>query len=151
MLPLINSNGLADGQFENGWEAGFTGVGLNPPDQDHNDGIGQSFHVTSFPEASVSLSFFGERFVVAECKVGTIRIFLLGTRVSLFGQANCSYDVVLDGSIASVNAPPPSGTLYTGSNLDNTVHNITLTPHPVSSDQTLNFTGAQLASLVSSR
>ena len=99
----------------------------------------------------MSLSFFGEQFAVAKCKVDTIRIFLLGTRMSLFGQANCSYDVVLDGSIASVDAPLPSGTLYTRLNLDNTVHNITLTPHPALSDQTLNFTGAQLASLISSR
>ncbi|KAL5495043.1 hypothetical protein ACEPAI_505 [Sanghuangporus weigelae] len=129
--PVFRYQPYADGQFENGWEVGFTGVGLSPPDQDHNDGSGQSFHITSFLEASVSLSFFG---------VG----------VSLFGKANCSYDVVLDGSLASMSTSPPLGTLYTGSNLDSTVHNITLVPHPTSSDQTLNFTGAQLVAPASS-
>lgn len=48
----------ADGDFVSGWQQWYSGNGFN--NATGEDGIGDSFHISSFPGASFQLSFFGE-------------------------------------------------------------------------------------------
>ena len=50
-----------------------------------------------------------------------------GTEVSLYGVANCTYDVTVDG--ASSSFQPGSGQLFHTAGLDNKTHNVTLVAH----------------------
>ncbi|KAH8119972.1 hypothetical protein DFH11DRAFT_21098 [Phellopilus nigrolimitatus] len=108
----------------NGWQQGYTNSEfLTSPGE---AGVGSPFHITSHPNASISLSFFG-------------------TGVTLLGEANCSYKVVLDGSERVFN-DQPTISLFSEFGLANVTHNITLTAQPSANNQTLSFSAAQLMS-----
>ncbi|KAH8119971.1 hypothetical protein DFH11DRAFT_21353 [Phellopilus nigrolimitatus] len=126
--PVFQYKPYSDGfGLSNGWQAGYSISGFNT--QPGESGQGSSFHSTSFPGSSISLSFFG-------------------TGVSLSGQTNCTYEIILDGSQRAINSPSLN-TLFSDYELDNIMHNITLIVQPSADNQALNFTGAQVTSAVS--
>lgn len=47
----------ADGDYTFGWQQWYSGNGFNTATGE--DGIGDSFHISSFPGASIELTFFG--------------------------------------------------------------------------------------------
>ncbi|KAH9897910.1 hypothetical protein C8Q73DRAFT_744045 [Cubamyces lactineus] len=73
------------------------------------DGTGTSQHITAFPGASLDFQFYG-------------------TGVTLYGTANCSYDVSIDGASSSFMAKSGSQ-LFTQDELPAQMHSVSLTAH----------------------
>ncbi|KLO05469.1 hypothetical protein SCHPADRAFT_862370 [Schizopora paradoxa] len=121
--PYANGQG---NQTANGWVQYFSQNGFNSAGGE--DGSGDSSHITSFQGATVSLQFFG-------------------TDVTLFGTANGTYTISLDGTLQQLGSPP-SNQLFSTSGLSNEAHTITLSFTDSSGDDTkqLAFAGANLTS-----
>ncbi|KAJ8494523.1 hypothetical protein ONZ51_g2287 [Trametes cubensis] len=73
------------------------------------DGTGSSQHITAFPGASLDFQFYG-------------------TSVSIYGTANCSYEVSVDGASSSFMATSGSQ-LFTQDELPAQMHSVSLTAH----------------------
>ncbi|KAF5385301.1 hypothetical protein D9615_001171 [Tricholomella constricta] len=122
--PYLSFNPYGDGSgLSNGWQTWYTGSQFNSaPGQASR---GDSYHITSLRNASVTLQFFG-------------------TGVSLFGLTNSTLYVTIDnGPRTTINAPgSPVSLLYSNYNLTNEFHSVTLAAQPsrsVNSTQTLAF------------
>ncbi|TBU42207.1 hypothetical protein BD309DRAFT_991860 [Dichomitus squalens] len=108
---FINYRPHGDGGVGNwtstGWQPWYSDKGFNTAGGEL--GTGQSLHITGFPNASLDFTFYG-------------------TEVALYGNANCSYDVSVDGSLQSFQAA--SGPeLFHMTALDEKTHNVTLVAH----------------------
>ncbi|KAI0361086.1 hypothetical protein OH77DRAFT_393081 [Trametes cingulata] len=90
-----------------GWQPWFSDSGgFNSAGGE--DGTGTSLHITAFPGASLDFQFYG-------------------TSVALYGTANCSYEVSVDGASSSFGAK--DGELYAQDNLHEQMHRVSLTAH----------------------
>ncbi|KAI0334447.1 hypothetical protein GY45DRAFT_1242562 [Cubamyces sp. BRFM 1775] len=91
-----------------GWQPWFSNSGgfISSGGQ---DGTGTSQHITAFPGASLDFQFYG-------------------TGVSLYGTANCSYEVSIDGASSSFMATSESQ-LFTQDELPAQMHSVSLTAH----------------------
>lgn len=138
---------IADGiGLSNGWQAWYSVSGfLTSPGE--GPGKGNSYHVTSLQSASVQLSFFGtvSLFLMTILYLNSFFSSSKGTGISLAGLANCTYDVVLDGTQKTIGTPP-FNTLFSEYDLDNGMHNISLISQSTSDDQILQFDGVQISS-----
>ncbi|KAI0375495.1 hypothetical protein BV20DRAFT_933598 [Pilatotrama ljubarskyi] len=90
-----------------GWQPWFSDSGgFN--NAGGEDGTGTSLHITAFPGASLDFQFYG-------------------TSVALYGTANCSYEVSVDG--ASTSFAAKDGQLYAQDNLHEQMHRVSLIAH----------------------
>ncbi|KDQ63054.1 hypothetical protein JAAARDRAFT_188677 [Jaapia argillacea MUCL 33604] len=129
---FLNYTPFADGDLIGGWQTWYTGTGLYPqPGVGGDPGAGDSYHNTSHPGASVSMNFFG-------------------TGITLYGQANCSYQVTVDSQVT--NQPPNTGNvLFTVDGLTEGTHFVTLTALPTAgSTEQLAFDNMILMNLMPS-
>lgn len=116
----------SDGSISSGWQTWYsvsqfnTGVG--------QVGQGDSYHLTSLSNASVTLQF-------------------MGTGISLFGFSNSSFDVAIDnGTHTTFNAPVTSDSLlYSNFNLTNELHSLTLRAQPSPTTNTTQMLGFDFA------
>ncbi|KAF8845975.1 hypothetical protein BDN67DRAFT_7312 [Paxillus ammoniavirescens] len=106
--PLYSYSPYYDGVgLENGWEIWYSGSGFNSTTP-ASLSSGYTSHITSLPGASVSLDFYG-------------------SAITLYGIANCTFDVTLDGNYYHNLSPNGDGSLF-AMNLTQTNHSITLAP-----------------------
>ncbi|KLO05467.1 hypothetical protein SCHPADRAFT_933614 [Schizopora paradoxa] len=121
------SEGLFLGPTE-GWVLWASGLGYNTsPGQSP---VGDLYHVTNMPNASMSLSYYG-------------------TSLFLFGSTNCSYSVVFDNvSVPSVS--PSQGMLFSKTDVPLGVHTVNLTVLPTDTSQMLLMKGATFTTEVNS-
>ncbi|KAL5495045.1 hypothetical protein ACEPAI_507 [Sanghuangporus weigelae] len=127
--PYADFNG-ATGQgdgLQNGWQTWYSASGYLSSSEGPSP-LGESFHLTSLPEASVSLSFYG-------------------TGVVLYGLTNSSYDVVFDGSLVP-NTSLSQGVFFSVSDAEPGTHNVSLIAKPDGEDQILSFNRALVNSVV---
>ncbi|EJD03739.1 uncharacterized protein FOMMEDRAFT_154844 [Fomitiporia mediterranea MF3/22] len=125
---VASASGQGDG-LHNGWQTWYSGSGFLP-NRDAPSPVGESFHLTSAPGASVSLSFYG-------------------TGVALYGTTNSSYDVFFDGSFIQ-NATSFQNVLFSVSDKAPGFYNVSLTAKPDSGDQILSFNNAIVNSAANS-
>ncbi|KAG2076759.1 hypothetical protein BDR04DRAFT_622453 [Suillus decipiens] len=97
----------------NGWQIWYSQTGYNTVPA--NPGVGTSAHITSLPGANVTLSFYG-------------------TGIELYGMANCTFDVTVDG-IFSSSLSSTNNVLFSDQTLSEGTHSLTLTAHPSSGQQ----------------
>ncbi|OCH88757.1 hypothetical protein OBBRIDRAFT_65288 [Obba rivulosa] len=120
---LPHGDGGADDFIQFGWQPWYSGSGFNTAGGEESSG--QSQHITSLFGASVGLNFSG-------------------TAIYIFGSANGSYEVSLDGTVSS-GLIPDSGRnlLFSQDNLSPGVHYVNLTAQPIAAqDQQIHFDGA---------
>ncbi|KAL5534029.1 hypothetical protein ACEPAG_489 [Sanghuangporus baumii] len=120
------ATGQGDG-LQNGWQTWYSASGyLSSPEGPSP--LGESFHLTSLPDASVSLSFYG-------------------TGVVLYGLTNSSYDVVFDGNLVP-NTSLNQGVFFSVSDVEPGTHNVSLIAKPDGEDQILSFNRALVNSVM---
>ncbi|OJT13680.1 hypothetical protein TRAPUB_9779 [Trametes pubescens] len=109
---------------QTGWQPYYPNVG-GFSTQGGEAASGSSTHITTFPNASLDFQFYG-------------------SAVSLFGTANCSYIVSVDGNSASfASKTSQNGTLYVQDSLSEGVHNVSLIAN-ASHNNSFAFSGAAL-------
>ncbi|KAJ6598214.1 hypothetical protein DFH09DRAFT_55045 [Mycena vulgaris] len=113
-FPYADEFGL-----QNGWQTWYTTSGFNT--QAGASPAGDSFHLTSVAGAKVSLEFYGNA-------------------IYLYGTANTSYDVILDGSIQSFSGA--NGLMYSNEGLIEENHNVTLISKASGVSEQLGFARA---------
>jgi len=110
---LLRYTPYGDGPQSGGWQAWYSVAGFNTACGEES--VGDSLHLTTFPGASVFLEFSG-------------------TAVTLFGNSNASYQVVLDSS--STLYPASSGAvLFSSQGLNPGRHTVNLTAQPAPGEQ----------------
>ncbi|KAI0778676.1 hypothetical protein BD413DRAFT_114678 [Trametes elegans] len=92
-----------------GWQPWFSDSG-GFSQQGGESGSGNSLHITAYSGASLDFQFFG-------------------TSIALYGTANCSYDVSVDGASTTLPATNTNGQLYARDGLNEQTHRVTLTAH----------------------
>ncbi|EJD03738.1 uncharacterized protein FOMMEDRAFT_167065 [Fomitiporia mediterranea MF3/22] len=120
--------GRGDG-LRNAWQTWYTVSGFLP-NRDGPSTEGESYHLTSAPGASVSLSFYG-------------------TGVVLYGMSNCSYDIIFDGNFIQ-DATPFQNVLFAASDEAPGFHKVSLIAKPNSNDQILSFNSTVIMSVANS-
>ncbi|KAJ3556494.1 hypothetical protein NM688_g1997 [Phlebia brevispora] len=119
--PVFSYSPYGDGSLLGGWQAWFSGSGFETEPQGGEESVGDSYHLTNFSGASVSLEFYG-------------------TAIYLYGNASCTYEVNLDNSIATFNPLPSSGNLlFSADRLGDTLHTVNLTARPSDTTQEIAF------------
>ncbi|TDL28167.1 hypothetical protein BD410DRAFT_348751 [Rickenella mellea] len=115
--PIFRYEPYSDGVgSNNGWQTWYSDSGFNS--QPGEEGSGESFHLTSFNGANVSLNFFG-------------------SGITLFGRSNCSYNILVNGVLTpwnSTSAPVDEDILFAASMLPLGDHSITLTVKSAGND-----------------
>ncbi|KAF8597710.1 hypothetical protein BDV93DRAFT_547778 [Ceratobasidium sp. AG-I] len=107
--PVFTYLPYGDGAASAGWAtyysvSGFRQAGGNTP-------LGDSSHVTWNNDTTLSLSFYGNA-------------------LYLYGGANCTYDLALDGQQYPTYSPTNDGQLAVLEDLAEGQHSVTLKPHP---------------------
>ncbi|EPQ60107.1 hypothetical protein GLOTRDRAFT_123864 [Gloeophyllum trabeum ATCC 11539] len=98
-----------EGAGGGGWKQYFTGSGYFQAGEDPGAaGQGQTYHVTGDGNSSVSFNFYGTGF-------------------TLFGTANCSYQVTVDSQTSDPQQQTSGDVLYTQPQLNQGMHYVTLT------------------------
>ncbi|KLO05468.1 hypothetical protein SCHPADRAFT_1002894 [Schizopora paradoxa] len=123
------SDGRGDSNQTAGWVQYYTGSGYNS--ELGQLGEGDPYHITSRSGATVDLQFFG-------------------TGVILFGTANGSYTVTVDGSIQP-SSIAQDNQLFSISYLQNAQHTITLAMTDSDNTRQVAFRGANLTSNTGSK
>lgn len=114
--PVFNFFPYSGGTAGDGWAAYYSISGFHQAGEDAP--LGDSSHVTWNNGSSLSLLFYGRS-------------------VYLYGQANCTYDVLLD----RIHYPqlPHDGVLAAFPDIAAGQHNITIIPHAHSSERAFSF------------
>ncbi|KAF7303014.1 hypothetical protein MKEN_01264400 [Mycena kentingensis (nom. inval.)] len=126
-LPALAESHQADGSgsgLDKGWIPWYSDSGYNA--DFGQGGAGTSFHHTSLNGASVSLRFYG-------------------SGVDLYGSANCSYDVSVDGHSSSHDSSN-GDVLASLSGLAVGTHSVVLTARPTGAEQLFAFDRAVVSS-----
>ncbi|RDX49131.1 hypothetical protein OH76DRAFT_1404033 [Lentinus brumalis] len=111
---IVNYHPQGDGGIgdftANGWQPFYTGSPGGFTTRGGEAALGDSMHITAFPNATLDFQFFGNS-------------------VSLVGIANCSYTVSVDGNSRSFKPQrgPSSATLFSQDGLTEGTHTVSLT------------------------
>ncbi|KAJ3483158.1 hypothetical protein NLI96_g6503 [Meripilus lineatus] len=118
----------SDGSPNGGWQTWFSTSGFNQ--QDGQEAVGDSRHITTSPGASIAMMFHG-------------------TAVYLYGNTTCPYDVVLDSQTISMQTPGTGEELlYSRTGLSSGKHFINLTARPGKGTHPLFFDYAIITDVV---
>ncbi|EIW59930.1 uncharacterized protein TRAVEDRAFT_47227 [Trametes versicolor FP-101664 SS1] len=129
---IIHYHPQGDGGVGNwtqtGWQPYYSGVG-GFSTEGGEAASGSSMHITTFPNASLDFQFYG-------------------SAVSLFGTANCSYIVSVDGNSTSFTPTHSRNSpLYVQDSLSQDVHNVSLIAN-ASHNSSFAFSGAALTKTI---
>ncbi|KAF8171006.1 hypothetical protein K438DRAFT_1853137 [Mycena galopus ATCC 62051] len=127
--PFLDYIPYADGSnsaLTNGWIPWYQTPGFLLKNGD--PGVGESYHITSRTNASVAFEFYG-------------------SAVYLYGTANSSYGITLDGAVSTHTPPEASASDLLFSNTGLTVgnHSVMLSATPANSAQQLAFDRAVIS------
>ncbi|KAH9920207.1 uncharacterized protein BXZ73DRAFT_52286 [Epithele typhae] len=109
--------------FSTGWQAWYSAFPGGAP-QHGQSPAGQSEHITALPGASFDFKFYG-------------------TTVVLYGSANCSYTVAVDGDSRSLD-PSQGPELFHSGTMSQQTHTVTVTVGDASSSSMFAFDGANI-------
>ena len=113
-------------ETRNGWQPYYTEAGGFISTYG-NSAAGESLHITALAGSSFWFQFYGASAYPAYILVPS-QSPGSGQLASLYGTANCSFDVAIDGNSTTLN--PADGLLYQSGTLDEQqLHNFSLVAH----------------------
>lgn len=101
--------------------------------QNGETGAGKSLHITRHYEENVTLRFYGELRCYSFKNMPKIN-YHSGSNIHLYGQTNCSYDVILDNT-SYTNLRAQGELLYSKMNLPTGTHMMNLIVRPNGTQQ----------------